>query len=172
MDDNFLSDGDDHSVVEIPIAPILDMMVAVIFFLLISASFFNFSSQTLPPAKNVMVNDPKALQPSTPKLIIDLNNNELELTLSWVGQKSGQKITKIPISDPKVYLQQIETTVYAQVSAFLQNYPKETSLQLGLAPDLPNQVLISSMDGITRAHLDIVLISYDVVLKNKSGNGG
>jgi hypothetical protein len=171
-------DEESHKQIsEVPIVPIIDMLVAIIFFLLLSTTFFNLTFQSVPPSKNITITDPQVPPPPSPKLFIDDENNVLHLTLAWSGPQAGQRDMRFPLSTAKDYSPQIASMAKTMVEEFLRVYPRESSIQVGLSPELPVQILLSTVEGINKTPLSVVLVSYkDVVaFKNRlinSSNSG
>ncbi len=141
-------------VQDLNIVPILDMLTTVIFFLLMSTTFMEYTKLTLPPAASVVATGKNATQPMNPKLLLrGRGNGKFLATLSWGGQNPGQSQDA---ADGRTLLD----VVRKQVGIFSKRYPEEKTLQVSLERTLPYQSLISVMDG-AREHLpDIVLVSY------------
>jgi len=57
-------------VQDLNIVPILDMLTTVIFFLLMSTTFMEYTKLTLPPAASVVATGKNATQPMNPKLLL------------------------------------------------------------------------------------------------------
>ncbi len=138
---------------DLNIVPILDMLVTVIFFLLMSTSFMEYTKLTLPPASTVSAPNTNTAPPVAPKLAVHSQGNGYLITLLWNGEKPGQKS-----------LSADEATVLSKTQEILKEfslrYPKEKTLQLALGQFVKYQVLISVMDGARDYTPDMVLTSY------------
>lgn len=144
---------------EIPIAPILDMLVAVIFFLLLATSFDEYARQTLPPVSSApseaQANVPP---PLSPKLFVRDAGGARALVLSWEGARPGslQAIADERTENPGALARQVASLV----DRFAQTYPSEGTLRIGFSPSVAYQDVIAVMDG-ARGHIkDVVFISY------------
>jgi biopolymer transport protein ExbD len=143
------------------VVPILDMLVAVIFFLLLSTTFIELSKQTIPPSGLSTITDPVAPPPLNPKLIGIQKANQLSLALSWAGDQPDRKIISLILTgeidtDRLNIVNQVEILI----SEFSKSYPKEKTLQLGLESHIQYQNLISIIDGASGHLPDVVLVSY------------
>ena len=153
---------------DLNIVPILDMLVTVIFFLLLSTSFTEYTKLTVPPATTQAQEAAVPTPPLAPKLLLAGDRASPWLLLVWGGEKPGERSERITECDPSARRKQILEAAGKLMGEFSTTYPAEKSIQLGLGPDLPYQDLISVMDG-TRGKagsdtestpLDIVLISH------------
>jgi len=143
---------------EIPLAPILDLLVIVIFFLVLSVSFVEYTKQTLPPASVTSLSDPNALPPLSPRLALVVDGKMLKLWIVWFGEKPGSLNEKLSIEDAsasKAVLEKVSTLA----KQFHDLYPGEKSIQLGLSGQLPYQIMVAAMDGVQPYIPDVVLIS-------------
>lgn len=143
---------------EIPLAPILDLLVIVIFFLLLSVSFVEYTKQTLPPATVSSIADPLARPPTAPKLVLVQDKHALMFLLSWIGEKPGELSARLGASDIANTVT-VRKQVEELAMKFHERFPEEKSIQLGLSAQLPYQVMISALDGL-QAHVpDVILMS-------------
>ena len=151
MDDLFTK-PERKSVRELNLVPVIDMFTTVIFFLILSTSFFGFTKLTLPPSKVSVNTDPLVPPPLSTKLFVGQGTPELRLLLTWVGESPGQsEATSTP--------DKIEDAVGRLVAKFKERYPNEETVQLGLMPGVSYQAMISTMDGVRAKLPDVVLIS-------------
>jgi biopolymer transport protein ExbD len=138
---------------ELNIVPILDMLTTVIFFLLMSTTFIEYTKLTLPPAKTVNQTSPTAALPLVPRLLVNQAAQGYTLRLTWQGSKPGEATTestaKNIVPDLKKLLQQ-----------FAVQFPTEKTLQVSMQRDVKYQILISVMDGARDLLPDVVLLSY------------
>lgn len=144
---------------EIPIAPILDMLVAVIFFLLLATSFDEYARQTLPPVSSAPSQAPvNTPPPLSPKLFVRDAGGARALELSWEGARPGrvQATADERVGGPGSLSRQVASLV----ERFAQTYPSETSLRIGFSPSVPYQDVIAVMDGARGRIKDVVFISY------------
>lgn len=148
---------------EIPLAPIIDMFVCVIFFLILSTTFSQVTKQTLPPSGVSVITDPVAPPPLAPKLLIKKRGLRLHLILRWAGVSPGEQIRELNIVRESDYSTSLYNEVLILVREFKLKYPNEGSLQVGLSSDLLYQTLITTMDSVRTQIKDIVLISYNEV---------
>ena len=144
---------------EIPLAPILDLLVIVVFFLVLSVGFVEFTKQTLPPASVSTVNDPATPPPLAPKFLITADAKNLNLLLTWQGTTAGSSEDHLTLEEaatPKKIMQKIGE----MASQFKANHPEEKSIQLGLANTLTYQTMVAAMDGLQQHLPDVILMSY------------
>ncbi len=160
---DFLLKPKHRHIKEIPLAPILDLLVVVIFFLILSASFIEVRQNTLPPSSTakaeVTADQPETL-PLNPKVLVVQKNNEFLLLLKWFGAKPGQIEKKSPLFalDQK-YNFELKQQAAALVTEFLKDHPLEKSIQIGYAGKTHFQDVISVFDGVFSVTKDIVLLS-------------
>lgn len=156
MDDFFQKPERKH-IRELNLVPVIDMFTTVIFFLLLSTSFYAFTKLTLPPSKVSVNTDPLTPPPLSTKLVIgDAQSGDkgslLTVRLSWVGESPGEELAQVAESE-------LESKVRELVTRFHEKYPAERTVQLGLSAGVRYQSLISAMDGAREKLPDIVLIS-------------
>lgn len=148
-------------VQDLNIVPILDMLVTVIFFLLLSTSFLEYVKLTVPPAAIDSV--ATALHPPlAPKMLLvkGAQEGKQKLVLTWAGEKPGEAAETISSADIEAHRTELRDKAGKLAQKFAKDYPREKTLQLGLGGVVPFQDLISAMDGVREAMPDIVLISY------------
>ena len=156
------------------LVPILDALVCIIFFLMYTTTFMEFTSLSLPPSAVSLVSktDQNKGIPIVPKLFIDIKDQTLVIKLKWSGDKPGNVLKKIDRNQPERYSKELESTVQEIVSDFAQKFPDEKSLQVGLHERGTYQELVSIMDGITKTVPDVILLSPDDVKSiNEEENG-
>lgn len=140
-------------VKDLNIVPILDMLTTVIFFLLMSTSFIEYTKLTLPPASTSSAPIENKDPPIAPKVLVTEKDNKYSIRLSWGGGHPGQNV-----------IQAEEATIVTQtqnlLKGFSTRYPKEKTLQISMGKAVKYQALISVMDGARDYTPDMVLTSY------------
>lgn len=158
---DFLKKPKRHHVKEIPLAPILDLLTVVIFFLILSASFIEVRQNTLPPSSTSLIkNDPTSFEkiPLNPKLIMVNENEKVTLVLKWFGVNEGQIFRTLKTSQ-KNYNQELKSNATDIIREFKKNYPEESQLQLGWQKDIDYQSVLTVVDGTMLEVKDLVFIS-------------
>lgn len=151
-----------HEMPDLNIVPILDMLIAVIFFLLLTTSFLQFTKQSVPPSSISKITDPVAPPPVSAKLIGVMKGTDLRLLLDWSGAKPG-KVEKVVAMNPEDLpgsQKALLDTTTEIITNFSEKFPKEKTIQIGLGQDVPYQNLITIMDGAKEKLPDMVLFSY------------
>jgi len=155
MIDQILQTKKKKHVQDLNIVPILDMLTTVIFFLLMSTTFLEYTKLTLPPAATVTATGENSSQPLNPKLSLKSSGPGAFVSiLSWGGANPER------ISNPAKEGDLLEV-VKQQAQRFSSKFPSEKTLQISLERNLPYQTLISTMDGAREVFPDIVLMSYE-----------
>lgn len=163
MDDLIVKPERRH-IKEPNLVPVIDMFTVVIFFLILSTSFFSFTKITIPPSKVSVNTDPLAPPPLGAKLLLRKKLNQVNILLQWTGSSPGQEVETASLD--KVFE---VTGKLAKKYKSIQ--PKERTIQLGMSPDTPYQTLIDAMDGIRESLPDMVLISPDEALARTASLG-
>ena len=158
---DFLSKPKRKHIKEIPLAPILDLLVVVIFFLILSASFVELRQNIIPPSSSSIISsavmDSKSI-PLNPKLLLMSSNGFVSLLLKWQGETPGQILKKIKISEIN-YDSELKATAQAIVQEFKKNYPDQSQIQLGWHGDMVYQTVLTTVDGVVLEIKDLVLLS-------------
>ena len=163
MDELFTKRHRRH-VAEPNIVPILDMLTTVIFFLLLSTSFMEFTKLTLPPSRISTITDPVAPPPVSPKLMFGKYNEKMRLLLSWSGESPGEWAETLSLPEaPKERRAALYKSASESIKKWKAKFPKEKTLELGLGAGVPYQDMITLMDGTIETLPDIVLISPEEV---------
>ena len=146
---------------EIPLAPILDLLVVVIFFLILSASFVELRQNIIPPSSSSVISsavmDSKSI-PLNPKLLIMSKKGTISLLLRWQGSTPGQILKKLKISQTN-YDAELKTSAQEIVKEFKKNYPDQSQIQLGWHSDMIYQSVLTTVDGVLLEIKDLVLLS-------------
>lgn len=149
-------------VKEIPLAPILDLLTVVIFFLILSASFIEIRQNTLPPSSTSIVSgsqDAFKELPLNPKLLMtQVENSELLILLKW-GGKSPAQIEKRLKFNSDDYSLELREVVAAILKEYSLNHPGEINIQLGWSKEINYQVILNVVDGVMPITKDIVFLS-------------
>lgn len=156
------------------LVPILDALTCIIFFLMYTTTFMELTSLTLPPSALSVVskNNPLVGIPVSPKLYVDIIDQNLHIKLVWRGQSPGNVVRKLERTQPERYSKNLEQSVGEIVAEFSRRFPAEKSLQVAIADRGTYQELVSIMDGITKFMPDVVLLSPDDVKSmNEESNG-
>jgi hypothetical protein len=145
----------------IDLVPIIDAMTCVIFFLLLSSTFVEFTKITMPQAVSSVAATSVATDPPlSPRLIGVIKDKYINMVLSWSGKKPDQ-ITKRVLRDPNNGRSgSLEATTQGIVQEFKRLFPEEKTLLLGFSPQVTYQEMISSMDGARQEINDLVMVSW------------
>ncbi len=153
MIDEILQKRPKKRMKDLNIVPILDMLTTVIFFLLMSTSFIEYTKLTLPPASTISSANSSAVPPVAPKMTVKNLNDGYLLELAWGGANPG--LTKMNAKSDTLVSQAREL-----VQKFSATYPKEKTIQISMDRLVKYQALISVMDGVKESMPDTVLVSY------------
>lgn len=145
---------------DLNIVPILDMLTTVIFFLLMSTSFMEYTKLTVPPASTSVLTSAGSAPPLSPKLFLVRSGEELTLSLRWSGSEPGEAAIKVNETEPDETRGELYRSSKKLIEDFASTRPGERTLQMGLGPLVPYQYLISVMDGVRGKMPDVVLVSY------------
>ena len=158
---DFLTKPKRKHIKEIPLAPILDLLVVVIFFLILSASFVELRQNIIPPSSSSIISsavmDSDSI-PLNPKLLIMGSKGNISLLLKWQGSTPGQILKKIKISQTNYDLE-LKTSTHEIVKEFKKNYPDQNQIQLGWHGDMIYQSVLTTVDGVVLEIKDLVLLS-------------
>lgn len=148
---------------DLNVVPILDMLVSLIFFLLLTTAFLQFTKDSVPPSSVTTITDPVVPPPVAARLICVEGGGKIKLVLSWAGAEPGQAVKEI---DTKTQDSPEETQTLIQAATdlmgdFKSKYPTEKTLQLGLGPTVSYQKLVALMDATKEKMPDIVLFDYN-----------
>ena len=143
---------------DLNIVPILSMLTTVIFFLLMSTSFIEYTKLTLPPSQSVAAPlGAEAVKSLAPILYVrpvgTPVGTKIELHLTWQGKDPGHDLIE---SEPEMVLSQAEVLF----RKFNSQFPLEKTLQISLEKSIKYQTLISIMEATKNLIPDIVLLSY------------
>jgi biopolymer transport protein ExbD len=154
MIDDILQKRPKKHVKDLNIVPILDMLTTVIFFLLMSTSFIEYTKLTLPPASTSSAPIENKDPPVAPRIMVTQKDEATYvIRLSWNGKNPGQSAGEADES-------KIAEKTAEILTRFAKNYPAEKTLQVSMGKLVKYQALVSVMDG-ARDHLpDVVLTGY------------
>jgi biopolymer transport protein ExbD len=147
---------------DLNVVPILDMLVSLIFFLLLTTAFLHFTKDSVPPSSVSTITDPVVPPPVAARLVCVEDGEKTKLFLSWAGANPGQAIKEITGNpmDSKEETNAVLQGTTDILAAFQAQYPNEKTLQIGLGANVPYQKLIAIMDGAKEKMPDIVLFDY------------
>lgn len=158
---DFLNRPKRHHVKEIPLAPILDLLTVVIFFLILSASFIEIRQNTLPPSSTITSKgtaDSTDLIPLNPKLIMGKKEKKTTLLLKWFGVKPGQLIKEVLLTKDD-YDQHLKESASNIIKEFKKIYPLESKIQLGWNGNIKYQTVLTVVDGVMLEIKDLIFLS-------------
>lgn len=158
------------------LVPILDALTCIIFFLMYTTTFMELTSITLPPSAVSLVknNEKNQTVPLTPKIYVQIQNNDAMVVVRWMGKTPGSEKKKIARVAPEKYSLALKEAAESLVAKFKKKFPTENSIQLGMSDKSTYQELISVMDGVAKEIPDIVLVSPEDVAEQgevKDGSG-
>jgi len=146
------------------LVPVMDMLTAIIFFLLVSTTFIEFAKLPVPPSGVKTITDPVVPPPLAPKLYVDyISPKNIGLLLVWSGVSPGEFYKKAVVeeySEEAPYPEKLKSDIDDLLSKFIKNHPLEKTLQLGFGENIPYRSMIAVMDGVLPLLPDIVLLSY------------
>ena len=149
---------------EIPLAPVLDLLTVVVFFLVLSSTFEVYKKNVLPPSQITKtqnnLNDNKLDIPLNPKILIIYEDQEFKIKLKWFGTNPGiiEKSGLLRDENNK-YNVKLKETMQGLLNQFQGLYPNEKSIQLGFSKNIYYQEVLSAFDGVSSVLSDVVLIS-------------
>ncbi|MEI7973399.1 MAG: biopolymer transporter ExbD [Bdellovibrio sp.] len=154
---------------DLNIVPILDMFVAIIFFLLLTTSFVGLTKLQVPPSAVSTITDPSIPPPVSPKLYLWSQDTQLRIQLKWQGVRPGEKLLNLDLDQVRNTRALLTEKIRPLLVEFKSQHPTERTLQLSLESRLPFQSLIEVMDAARESLPDIVLLSPDevAVLQNR-----
>ena len=158
---DFINKPKRKHIKEIPLAPILDLLVVVIFFLILSASFVELRQNIIPPSSSSVISSAvvdSSTLPLSPKLLIMSKKGVVSLLIKWQGSKPGQTLKKINISKSD-YDAELKIAAQEIVKEFKKKYPDQTQIQLGWHGDMIYQSVLTTVDGVLMEIKDLVLLS-------------
>ena len=150
-----------HPINDLNIVPVLDMLVAIIFFLLLTTTFVGLTKLQVPPSRVSTITDPVLPPPLSPKLLLNSAGGNLVVSLRWEGASPGGKTERVPLASLEADRTALLTAALKLLTEFKLNFPKEQTIQLALQGDLAFQYLIDLMDASRDQLPDIVLLSPD-----------
>jgi biopolymer transport protein ExbD len=146
---------------DLNIVPILDMLTVIIFFLLMSTSFMEYTKLTLPPSATATVSSAVKSPPLAPKIFMVKDGEDaLKIMLMWGGAKPGEQVHRVAGSKPNDVRAKIMKVTAGLTKDFNKKFPQEKTVQMGAGARVSYQDLISMMDGVRDSLPDIVLVSY------------
>src|SRR4051812_8329403 len=101
--DDFFEKPTRRKIQDLNIVPILDMLTVIIFFLLMSTSFMEYTKVTLPPSATAAVSTPNNIPPLAAKimLVTDGDETSYRLTMIWGGEHPGEVTQSVGALDPE-----------------------------------------------------------------------
>lgn len=160
-------DQDGHGRRRIPepdLVPILDGLTSVIFYLLLTAAFIEYTKLTLPPSMSSPAGAASTNVPLSPKILVKIKDaRNLQITLKWAGTRPDQ-MTRIVARNTKVgRSEELENNVREIIAEFTERFKEEKTMSLGLSKMATYQEMVSVMDGIQSKLQDVVLIGPEEV---------
>ncbi|MFL5815408.1 MAG: ExbD/TolR family protein [Bdellovibrionia bacterium] len=162
FDDIFQRPHPKH-VKDLNLVPVIDMFTTVLFFLILSTSFYTYTKLTVPPAQVDTITKPLPKPPLAPRLLLASGKAgaKVQLVLTWEGSEPGEAEETIVSQDPKATPEEIRKKANSMLETFLKKNPDEKSIRLSMTPNTSYQYLISVMDGVRDRISDVVLTSYE-----------
>ncbi len=145
----------------IDLVPIIDAMTCVIFFLLLSSTFIEFTKITMPPAVSTVAAASLAKDPPVaPKLIGVVKGQTIQLVLTWNGKEPDRLTKKVTRDANNARSDDLQAKALEIVEEFNKKFPKEQTMLLGFSPDATYQEMISTLDGARKVIPDVVMVSW------------
>lgn len=159
--------GPKRHIPEPELVPIMDALVSVIFFLLLSTTFIELTKITLPPSKVDVISGSLDSLPLSAKFFMKIESKDkIRLSLKWAGEKPDMLWTEVKRKDPNILSEELKSRAAELASEFASRFPNEKNIQLAFSAESSFQEMVTTMDGI-REYLDnIVLLSPEEVESN------
>ena len=142
-------------VQELNLVPIIDMLTTIIFFLLLSMSFIQYSKLSVPDSSISVVSGKDKLPELQPKLLLVTKDANTDLlVLKWSGEKGGELSAEVKGGELE-----LEGKVREFLTQFKDKNPNEKVLQVALSSSVPYAKLIQVMDSSREFMPDVVLLS-------------
>jgi biopolymer transport protein ExbD len=150
-------------VKDLNLVPVIDMFTTVLFFLILSTSFYTYTKLSVPPAQVDTITKPQPKPPLAPRLLLASSKSgaKVKLVLTWEGSQPGEAEETVDSQDPKATPEEIRKVATSMVEKFLKKNPDEKSIRLSMTTNTTYQYLISMMDGVRDHITDVVLTSYE-----------
>jgi biopolymer transport protein ExbD len=155
----FELERESRHIPEPDLVPILDGLVCVIFFLLLSISFVGLTKLTVPPSTSAVSTTPEK-PPLSPKVKVVQEKGNLRIELEWLGEKPAHVAVEQARDNKRAINKELIQKVTSLVGEFKTKFPEEKTMQLTMGEELSYQEMIAVMDGIRPHFDDIVLNSY------------
>lgn len=160
-------DQDGHGRRRIPepdLVPILDGLTSVIFYLLLTAAFIEYTKLTLPPAMTSPSGAASTVIPLSPKFLVKIKDPQnLQVTLKWTGTRPDQMTRMVSRNSEVGISEELEKNVREMIADFNERFKEEKTISLGLSKLATYQEMVSVMDGIQSKLQDVVLIGPEEV---------
>lgn len=156
----FELENERKQTMEPDLVPILDGLVAVIFFLLLSISFVGLTKVTLPPSVASVAQASKDIPLST-RIRAYLENSTIVVKLDWIGNRPGSMTETVVRGASAEKNPALIEAVQKLTTQYKAQHPDENTLQLSLGENMTYQEMISIMDGALGQLKDIALSSYE-----------
>ena len=145
---------------EIPLAPVLDLLTVVVFFLLLSTSFIEFTKETLPPSSTSVITDPSTAVPLSLRVFVVRKGTNFVVRTMWSGATPGEKSSEFsPGSDANDRVRAIRERTSKFADELKIRFATESNVQLGLGSNVTYQEMIAVMDGVREHFDDLVMVS-------------
>ena len=131
---DYMSRRTKKGIPDLNVVPILDMLISVIFFLILTTTFLQLTKESVPPSSVTTITNPVVPPPVAARFICIDKNNKTELILSWSGEHPGQLHKEVDQADPASDDSRNAILLATQdmITQFSNQYPNEKTLQLGL----------------------------------------
>lgn len=154
------TEASEHYIPEPDLVPILDALVSVIFFLILSTTFMEYNKVTVPPSKSSVISGPETPQPIAAKLFYQIKGaDKVRVVLKWAGANPDMLQEEVSRKDPLQRSEEVQKAVEKMVTEFKGKFPEEKTLQLSFSERAVYQEVINVMDGARTQMQDIVLVS-------------
>ncbi len=142
--------------------PIVDMLTTIIFFLLMSTTFYNYTKHTLPPsATAVSEAKPDQKPPLDLKVLAYFQGgNNLRVVYKWAGESPAELKEDFELKKPysRKGIDQLVGGLFKLNEKMKKTIRSDDkTIRMSMARNVPYQALISIMDSVKKDFPDIVL---------------
>ncbi len=169
---DFLIKPPRRTVKEIPLAPILDLLTVVIFFLILSTSFEEVRQNTIPQSQLIKPDSADTAKPEiplNPKVLLAESQNSYKIVVTWTGDHPGS-LSKNVAKDNQDYNKNLYQMTQELLDQYIQKFPNEKTIQIGFESKISFQNVITIYDAVYSKLKDIVLLSNvdsDAILSSR-----